>query len=280
MIEFDDLPVLRKPVLIVAFEGWNDAAESASGAVTHLSEVWDAQILLELDPEEYYDYQVNRPHIYTTDSGERGLIWPATKVFVAQGSHSDRDFVLILGIEPNMKWPQFTREILGLAAELDVELVITMGALLSDNPHSRPVPISATASDRELLSELQLDVSHYEGPTGIVGVLSQACAQFGIPCVSLWASIPHYVGQSPCPKATLALIQRLEDILDIPIPLRELPEESRAWEVGVNELAEDDEEIADYVAQLEEARDTAELPEASGDAIAKEFEKYLRRRNP
>lgn len=169
MIEFDDLPVLRKPVLIVAFEGWNDAAESASGAVTHLSEVWDAQILLELDPEEYYDYQVNRPHIYTTDSGERGLIWPATKVFVARGSQSDRDFVLILGIEPNMKWPQFTREVLGLAAELDVELVITMGALLSDNPHSRPVPISATASDRELLSDLQLDVSHYEGLPALLG---------------------------------------------------------------------------------------------------------------
>jgi predicted ATP-grasp superfamily ATP-dependent carboligase len=279
MIEFDDLPVLRKPVLIAAFEGWNDAAESASGAVTHLREVWDAEVLLELDPEEYYDYQVNRPHIYTTDSGERGLIWPATKVFVARGSHSDRDFVLIQGIEPNMKWPQFTREVLGLAAELDVELVITMGALLSDNPHSRPVPISATASDKELLGELQLDVSHYEGPTGIVGVLSQACAQFGIPCVSLWASIPHYVGQSPCPKATLALIERLEDILDIAIPLQELPEESRAWEIGVNELADDDEEIADYVSQLEEARDTAELPEASGDAIAREFEKYLRRRN-
>lgn len=279
MIEFDDLPVLRKPVLIAAFEGWNDAAESASGAVTHLREVWDAEVLLELDPEEYYDYQVNRPHIYTTDSGERGLIWPATKVFVARGSHSDRDFVLIQGIEPNMKWPQFTREVLGLAAELDVELVITMGALLSDNPHSRPVPISATASDKELLGELQLDVSHYEGPTGIVGVLSQACAQFGIPCVSLWASIPHYVGQSPCPKATLALIERLEDILDVAIPLRELPEESRAWEIGVNELADDDEEIADYVSQLEEARDTAELPEASGDAIAREFEKYLRRRN-
>jgi predicted ATP-grasp superfamily ATP-dependent carboligase len=280
MIEFDDLPVLRNPVMIVAFEGWNDAAESASGAINHIREVWDAQVLMELDPEEYYDYQVNRPHIYTTDSGERGLIWPATKVFVAHGSHSERDFVLIQGIEPNMKWPQFTREILGLAAELDVELVITLGALLSDNPHSRPVPVSATASDKELLSSMDLEVSHYEGPSGIVGVLSQACAQFGIPCVSLWASIPHYVGQSPCPKATLAIIERLEDILDLPIPLRELPEESRAWEIGVNELAEDDEEIADYVAQLEEARDTAELPEASGDAIAREFEKYLRRRNP
>ena len=280
MIEFDDLPVLRSPVMIVAFEGWNDAAESASGAINHIREVWDAQVLMELDPEEYYDYQVNRPHIYTTDSGERGLIWPTTKVFVARGSHSERDFVLIQGIEPNMKWPQFTREILGLAAELDVELVITLGALLSDNPHSRPVPVSATASDKELLSSMDLEVSHYEGPSGIVGVLSQACAQFGIPCVSLWASIPHYVGQSPCPKATLAIIERLEDILDLPIPLRDLLEESRAWEIGVNELAEDDEEIADYVAQLEEARDTAELPEASGDAIAREFEKYLRRRNP
>lgn len=279
MIEFDQLPVLNDPVLIAAFEGWNDAAESASGAVSHLRDVWGAEILVELDPEEYYDYQVNRPTIYTTDSGERGLIWPATKIFIARGVGSARDFVLVQGIEPNMKWPQFTREILGLAAELDVDLIVTLGALLSDNPHSRPVPISATATGTDLLNLVDVEPSLYEGPTGIVGVLAHACAQFGIPCVSLWASVPHYVGQSPCPKASLALIERLEDLLDIPIPLRDLPDDARAWEIGVNELAEDDDEIADYVAQLEEARDTADLPEASGDAIAREFERYLRRRD-
>lgn len=279
MIEFDDIPVLNEPILITAFEGWNDAAESASGAVTHLREVWNASLLLELDPEEYYDYQVNRPHIYSTDSGERGLIWPSTKVYTAREPHTGRDVVLIQGIEPNMKWPQFTREILGLAAELDVQLVVTLGALLSDNPHSRPVPITATASQPHLLTKYEVEQSHYEGPTGIVGVLAHSCAQFGIPCISLWASVPHYVGQAPCPKATLALVEHLEDILDAPVPLRELPEDARAWEIGVNELADDDEEIADYVAQLEEARDTVDLPEASGDAIAREFERYLRRRD-
>ena len=279
MIEFDDLPVLNEPILLAAFEGWNDAAESATGVITHLREVWNAELLFELDPEEYYDYQVNRPHIYTTDSGERGLIWPATKIYVAKEPVNGHDFVLIHGVEPNMKWPQFTREILGLAAELDVRLVITMGALLSDNPHSRPVPVSAMASERELLSNLNVEQSNYEGPTGIVGVLAHTCGAFGIPSISLWASVPHYVGQSPCPKATLALVERIEDILDVPIPLRDLPDEAQAWEIGVNELAHDDEEIADYVAQLEDARDTAELPEASGDAIAREFERYLRRRD-
>jgi len=279
LIEFDDLPVLNDPVLIAAFEGWNDAAESASGVVVHLRDVWNAELLLELDPEEYYDYQVNRPHVYVTDSNERGIIWPATKVYVAREPSSQRDFVIIQGIEPNMKWPQFTREILGLAAELDVNLVITLGALLSDNPHSRPVPVAATSSDPDLLTRLNIEESTYEGPTGIIGVLAHTCSLFGIPSVSLWASIPHYVGQSPCPKATLALVERVEDILDIPIPLRELPGDSQAWEIGVNELAEDDEEIADYVAQLEDARDTTDLPEASGDAIAREFERYLRRRD-
>lgn len=279
LIEFDELPVLNEPVLIAAFEGWNDAAESASGVITHLREVWNAELLFELDPEEYYDYQVNRPQIYTTDSGERGLIWPATRIYIAKEPTSGRDFVLIHGIEPNMKWPQFIREILGLATELDVSMIITLGALLSDNPHSRPVPISAMATDDQLLTLLNVERSQYEGPTGIVGVLSLTSGVFGIPSVSLWASVPHYVGQSPCPKATLALVERIEDIVDFPIPLRDLPDEAQAWELGVNELAEDDEEIADYVAQLEDARDTTELPEASGDAIAREFERYLRRRD-
>lgn len=279
MIEFDELPALNEPVIVAAFEGWNDAAESASGVITHLRDVWNAELLFELDPEEYYDYQVNRPQIYTTDSGDRGLIWPSTKIYIAREPVKGHDFILIQGIEPNMKWPQFTREILGLAAEMDASLVVTLGALLSDNPHSRPVPISATATNQQLLDRLNVEISHYEGPTGIVGVLAHTCGAFGIPSVSLWASVPHYVGQSPCPKATLALVERVEDLLDLAIPLGDLPEEAQAWEIGVNELAEDDEEIADYVAQLEDARDTADLPEASGDAIAREFERYLRRRD-
>lgn len=278
MIEFDDLPELVDPVLIASFEGWNDAGEAASGAVTHLREVWGAEDFTELDSEEYYDYQVNRPHISTDASGIRSLSWPATRLYIARLPLQPRDVVLLQGIEPNMKWQQFVREILALASELDVRLVVTLGALLSDTPHTRPVPVTGTTSDVALQASLGLEQSTYEGPTGIVGVLQDACSRFGIPAVSLWAAVPHYVAQPPCPKATLALVRRVEDILDVPVPLGDLVEDARAWELGVDELAAEDDEVAEYVQQLEDARDTADLPEASGEAIAREFERYLRRR--
>ena len=278
MIEYDGLPSLTEPVMVAAFEGWNDAGEAASAAITHLREVWQAELLTELDPEEYYDYQVNRPHISLDDSGVRQLEWPSTRVYVARIPLYPRDVVLIQGIEPNMRWQQFTRELLGLAAELDVTMVVTLGALLSDSPHTRPVPVTGSTSDARLAADLGMEPSSYEGPTGIVGVIQEACERFGLPAVSLWAAIPHYVGQAPSPKGTLALVRKIEDVLDIPVPLGDLVEESRAWELGVDELAEDDEEVADYVRQLEQARDTTELPEASGEAIAREFERYLRRR--
>jgi predicted ATP-grasp superfamily ATP-dependent carboligase len=278
VIELDEFPTLVDPVLVAAFEGWNDAGDSASGAVAHLREVWDAQPLADLDSEEYYDYQVNRPHVSLDSSGNRHVTWPATRIYVARVPLYPRDIVLVQGIEPNMKWQQFVREILGLAAELDVSLVVTMGALLSDIPHTRPVPVTGTTSDPALESQLGLEPSTYEGPTGIVGVLQDACHRFGMSAVSLWAAIPHYAAQPPCPKATLALVRRVEDILDIPVPLGDLVEEARAWETGVDEMAAEDEEVADYVRALEEARDAADLPEASGEAIAREFERYLRRR--
>ncbi len=276
MIEPEDLPTLTRPVLIAAFEGWNDAGDSASGTVAHLADVWDAHVMLELDPEEYYDYQVNRPVVSTSESGMRQLTWPTTRLLTA--NLPGRDILLVQGPEPNIKWQQFTREILGLAVELDVELVITLGALLSDSPHTRPIPVSGTSTDATLTDQLGLDVSTYEGPTGIIGVIQEACARFDIPAVSLWGAVPHYVAQPPCPKATLALIRRIEDVLDVSVPLGDLVEDARAWEAGVDELASDDEEVADYVKQLEHARDTADLPEASGEAIAREFERYLRRR--
>ncbi len=278
MIELEDLPELIDPVMVAAFEGWNDAGEAASGAIAHLREVWSAEPLTELDPEEYYDYQVNRPHISLDESGVRQLTWPTTRIFVARLPLTVRDIVLVQGIEPNMKWQQFTREILGLAAELDVRMVVTLGALLSDTPHTRPVPVTGTCTDAAMGAQLGLEPSQYEGPTGIVGVLQDACTRFGIPSASFWAAVPHYVAQPPCPKATLALIRRVEDLLDVPVPLGDLVEDARAWEVGVDELASDDEEIAEYVKHLEESRDTADLPEASGEAIAREFERYLRRR--
>jgi len=282
VIEFEglpeSLPELVDPVMLCAFEGWNDAGDAASGAVLHLEEVWAATQIAEVDPEDYYDFQVNRPEVVIED-GERSITWPTTRISVARIPLATRDVVLVAGIEPSMRWRAFTAELLGIARELGVEMVVTLGALLADTPHTRPVPVSGTSSDESISVRMGYEPSTYEGPTGIVGVLQDACATAGIPAVSLWAAVPHYVAQPPCPKATLALLARIEDLLDVPVPLADLPEESRAWQIGVDELAGEDEEIAAYVHQLEEVVDTAELPEASGDAIAREFERYLRRRS-
>ncbi len=278
MIEFDDVPNLVSPVVIAAFEGWNDAADAASGVVDHLMEVWGAKVVAAIDPEEFYDFQVNRPVVGTDDHGFRRLTWPTTRIAVASPPDMDRDVILIRGIEPNMRWRQFCAELLAACDDLDSQLVITLGALLADSPHTRPIPVTGTATEIDLVDRLKLEQSTYEGPTGIVGVFQDACVQLDIPSVSYWAAIPHYVAQPPCPKATLALIGHLEDLLDCSIPLGELPDDARAWERGVDELAEEDEDVADYVRSLEESRDTADLPEASGEAIAREFERYLKRR--
>jgi predicted ATP-grasp superfamily ATP-dependent carboligase len=282
LIEFeglpDALPDLVDPVMLCAFEGWNDAGDAASGAVLHLEDVWSATQIAEIDPEDYYDFQVNRPEIVLED-GVRSVVWPSTRISVARIPLATRDVVLVHGIEPSMRWRTFTQELLGAARDLGVEMVVTLGALLADTPHTRPVPVSGTSSDADIAARMGYEPSTYEGPTGIVGVLQDACAKAGIPSVSLWAAVPHYVAQPPCPKATLALLGRIEDLLDVPVPLGDLHEEARAWQLGVDELASEDDEIQAYVRQLEEAVDTAELPEASGDAIAREFERYLRRRN-
>ncbi len=279
MIEIEEVPELRAPILIAAFEGWNDAADAASSVVDHLLTVWNARVVAAIDPEEFYDFQMNRPVVGTNDEGMRRITWPSTQLSVASPPGALRDVVLLRGIEPNMRWRQFCAELLAGADELGVELVVTLGALLADTPHTRPIPVTGTASEPELADRLKLEQSSYEGPTGIVGVFQDACGQLDIPAVSYWAAVPHYVAQPPCPKATLALVGQLEDLLEVSIPLGDLPEESRAWERGVDELADEDEEIGDYVRALEETRDTAELPEASGEAIAREFERYLKRRD-
>jgi proteasome assembly chaperone (PAC2) family protein len=276
--ELQGLPDLTDPVLIAAFEGWNDAADAATDAVEHLEDVWDAEPVAELDPEEYYDFQVNRPQVSMGEDGIREITWPATRISVARAVLPGRDAVLVRGVEPSMRWRSYCAELLGLTDELGVELVVTLGALLADTPHTRPVPVSGTVTDPELGRTMALEISRYEGPTGIVGILQAACTATGVPAVSVWAAVPHYVAQPPCPKATLALLRKVEDLLDLTIPLGDLPDEARAWERGVDELASEDEEIADYVHTLEQARDTADLPEASGEAIAQEFERYLRRR--
>ncbi|MFG2891670.1 PAC2 family protein [Streptomyces sp. NPDC048248] len=284
MIELEGVPELIDPVMVAAFEGWNDAGDAASAAVAHLDREWKGEVFAALDAEDYYDFQVNRPTVFL-EGGARKITWPTTRLSVVRVADSDgkgrpRDLVLVRGIEPSMRWRSFCNEILGFAHELGVEMLVVLGALLGDTPHTRPVPVSGVTSDTELASRLDLEESRYEGPTGIVGILQEACTHAGVPAVSLWAAVPHYVSQPPNPKASLALLNRLEDLLDIRIPLGELSEDARAWQLGVDQLAAEDSEVAEYVQSLEEARDTAELPEASGEAIAREFERYLRRRDP
>jgi len=278
VIEFEEQPTLRNPLLICAFEGWNDAAGGATGVLDHLIEVWDAQLAGAVDPEEFYDFQVNRPVLTLNDEGMRGVVWPTTQIYIATPTNGHRDVVLIRGIEPNMRWRQFCAELLAAADELGVATVCTLGAMLSAVPHTRPIQVWGTATELDLHDRLRLETNQYEGPTGIIGVLQDACVRLDVPAVSFWAEVPHYLPQAPCPKATLALLSQVEDLLEINIDLGDLPEESRAWQRGVAELIEEDEDLAEYVASLEESSDTADLPEASGEAIAREFERYLKRR--
>ncbi|OFE17583.1 carboxylate--amine ligase [Humibacillus sp. DSM 29435] len=278
MLEFEDVPELVDPVLVAAFEGWNDAGEAATAVVRHLSEVWEAEVVAAFDPEDYYDFQVNRPRVML-DEGQRVLSWPTTRILVATETGFERDVVLVQGIEPSMRWRAFSMELLELARHLGVTTVVTIGALLADVPHTRPIPVTATAEDEGIIHRYDVEASRYEGPTGIVGVLSHTANEAGLATLSAWAAVPHYAGGAPSPKATLSLLRRLESLLGITVPHADLEENARAWERGVDELAQSDEEVAEYVQSLEEAQDTAELPEASGDAIAREFERYLRGRD-
>jgi proteasome assembly chaperone (PAC2) family protein len=278
VIEFEGVGVLRDPMMIAAFEGWNDAADAATAAVEHLEDVFDAHAVGAVDPDDYYDFQVNRPTVAVIDDSKRRISWPTTRISVARMPGSRRDLVLVRGLEPNMRWRGFCSELVEAVHALGVDVVATLGALLADTPHTRPVPVSGTASDPATASRLNLDPSRYEGPTGIVGVFQEACTAAAIPAVSFWAAVPHYVAQPPCPKATLALLRRVEDLLDVAVPVDDLVERARSWEHQVDELAAGDSDVADYVRSLESREPEETLPEASGDAIAAEFERYLRRR--
>lgn len=277
MIAIEDMPELRSPIILAAFEGWNDAAEAASGVVAHLGDTWDADPVAALDPEEYYDFQVNRPRVGSVD-GERRITWPTTRILLAQPPSIGRDVLLIQGIEPSMRWRSFIVEILELARDVDASLLVCLGALLADVPHSRPFPVHVSSEDPRMAHRFDVGPGTYEGPTGIVGVLADGARQAEIPIVSCWVSVPHYAAGSQSPKGILALLGRLEELLDHPLPHGDLEDLAKAWERGVDELAANDEEVAEYVRALEQAQDTADHPEASGDAIAREFERYLRRR--
>ena len=266
-------------MIIAAFEGWNDAGEAASGVITHLTEAWHAEPVGAIDPEDFYDFQVTRPVTEVNEGKTQRLIWPTTRLLKPTQNRIERDVILVHGIEPNMRWRRFCTDLVGAFTQLQADMVVLLGALLADSPHTRPVPVTSSAADPALAAGLRASPADYKGPTGITGVLQHECTEAGVRAVSLWAAVPHYVAQPPSPKATLALIQGVEDLLDISLPMGELPQEARAWERGVDELAEQDSEVAEYVRTLEEAKDATELPEASGDAIAAEFERYLRRRD-
>ena len=275
-------PTLTNPVVVAAFEGWNDAGDAATGAVEHLELVWDAEQLTEIGPDGYYDFQVNRPTVSLVDGVTRRISWPTTRFSVCRPPGAEFDVVLIRGIEPNMRWREFCAELLAVLNELGVQHVVTLGALLSDTPHTRATQVSGTAYDAESAARYGLENSRYEGPTGIVGVLQDACVGIGIPAISFWAGVPHYVSQPPNPKATLALLHAVEEVLDLPVPLAELPQQADEWQKLVDEMAAEDDEVTEYIRNLEERDDEidrTELKATSGDAIAREFERYLRRRD-
>ena len=285
-MEIHQIPLLRNPVMVMAFSGWNDAAEGASGAIEHLLSIWREkddeilpQLIADVEPEDFYDFQVNRPQVSIDDSSIRNITWPSTQIFGLEIPSMDRDLVIVTGVEPSMRWKTFATDLLDLADDLEVSLVVTLGSLLADTPHSRPITVTGTGAHPNIAERLGVSVSKYEGPTGILGIIQDGCMRRGIDAISLWAAVPHYASASPSPKASLALINSLEDFLDVSFPLGTLQEDADDWEKSVDELAAEDTDVAEYVKALEESKDAAELPDVSGDSIAKEFERYLRRRS-
>ena len=263
-------------LLVVAFEGWNDAGEAASGAVTALKQQLEVLPILEIEPEDYFDYQFNRPTVALDESGRRQLTWPSVTMYGPVVVEPTSVF-LLTGSEPSRGWKTFTGEILDAIEANGIGGIVFLGAMLADVPHTRPISTFVSTENDELRARFAIERSSYEGPVGILSVLADAAEKVGIPTVSIWASVPHYVHNAPSPKATLALIDKLEEITDLVIPRGDLVDEAQAWETGIDALASDDDDMSSYIEQLEQARDTVDSPEASGDAIAEEFERYLRR---
>jgi proteasome assembly chaperone (PAC2) family protein len=283
-LRIDERPTLRRPVLISAFRGWNDGGQAATVAAAFLAKQWDATRFADIDPESFMDFQAVRPTV-TLDSGlARRIEWPENAFFHATVPGSERDAVILLGVEPNYRWRAFTDLVVGLARELDVELVVTLGALLADVPHTRPAPVTGSATDPRLVEELGLQLSRYEGPTGIVGVLHDACRAADIRSVSLWSAVPHYVSLAPSPRAAKALCVRLSDLMGVPIPTVELDEAEEEYSSQVSEAVASDPETQAYVEELEQRADSldsfaeeGQLP--TGDALADELTRYLRDRD-
>src|SRR5438270_4804885 len=279
-VRWHDRPKLKRPVLVAAFEGCNDAADAATTAAKFLRDHWAARQFAEIDTEDFYDFSATRPQVQLADGLTREIVRPANEFYAASLPGSEHDIVVLLGAEPGLKWRTFCTEIVDVGRALDVELFITLGALLADVPHTRPVRVTGTAADPELVQRLGLQRSRYEGPTGIVGVLHDAFSKAKVPSASLWAAVPHYVAATPSPKAALALVERTAELLSASVMTTDLEIASASYERQVSEVVESDDDVADYVHRLEdnadEDDDEIELP--TGDALAAEFEKFLRER--
>jgi proteasome assembly chaperone (PAC2) family protein len=273
-------PVLERPVMIAAFRGWNDGGQGASLAAGYLAKSWDADRFAEIDPEGFFDFQATRPQVRLEGGTTRRIDWPETVFYHGRPDGMDRDAVLLLGVEPNLRWRSFAGLIVDFARELGVELFVTLGALLADVPHTRPTPVTGSATDPELIEELGLQASRYEGPTGIVGVVHDACRRADIRSASLWAAVPHYVSLAPSPKAAAALCDRLATLLGAGIDTAELDEAAEAYVRQVSEAIASDEETAAYVEELERRADEideSDLP--SGESLAAELSRFLRERD-
>jgi predicted ATP-grasp superfamily ATP-dependent carboligase len=273
-------PVVRRPVLVAAFRGWNDGGQGASLAAGYLAKHWGGERFAEIDSETFYDFQATRPHVSLEDGMTRKLDWPENGFFHAEIPGTGRDAVILLGTEPNLRWKTFSQLVLGLANDLGVERVVTFGSLRADVAHTRPAPVTAAATDEALMEELGLEPSRYEGPTGIVGVLLDACRGAGVSSLSLWAAVPHYVSLAPSPRAALALVRRFGELMKIDVDIAELEQAADEYSEQVSEAVSADADTAAYVEELERRVDmlSAEDDLPSGDTLAAELTRFLRER--
>jgi proteasome assembly chaperone (PAC2) family protein len=277
-------PKLRRPVLIAAFQGWNDGGQGATLAAGYMARFWGAARFAEIDPEEFFDFQATRPQISLVDGETRELTWPENAFFHARPDDLEHDVVLLIGVEPNLRWRAFSQLVVDLALDLRVERMITLGSLLADVPHTRPSPVSVSASDRKIIERLGADSSRYEGPTGIVGVIQDVCQKAGIDAIGLWAAVPHYVSLTPSPRAALALCERAGSLLETDLDLVELEQAVDGYTEHVSEAVSGDEETTAYVEALERQIDSDEPLEElerdlpSGESLAAELARFLRER--
>lgn len=274
-VEYETRPGLSRPVLVCAFAGWNDGGEAATTAARYVRDRWRAERFAAIDPEEFFDFQVNRPTVQLEDGETRRLGWPACEFF--QARVGDRDLVLFIGVEPNNRWRTFADSVLSVARDLDARLLVTLGAFLADVPHTRPAPVTAASTDARWIGRLRIAPSRYEGPTGIVGVLHEAARRVGIATVSLWGAAPHYLPSGTNPKVALSLLDTLGELLEVPIDTGDMATAASIWEKQVREAVEEDENLVAYVRRLEEAvTDGPSLDQIpSGDQLAEELERFL-----